>query len=190
MMEIWRFGDCIDDPKLARAFESLVQHLCYGREGHPWCPWAVRALEENRFWCGDARSLGPERFEIIVDAIANTFETCFPIPISGNRAVGAELNSLTILLRDDTEYDDAEVVVQGKRADLLARGMMVGLLHPRSMHRALSLGPPGVPYRTPDPFLTIRWAVPDDILFVGVNPKLRMLLDNWIRRCESHMEDE
>lgn len=187
-MEIWPFADCINHPEVAGAFQGLVHHLCSGRKGGPWCPWAVQALQENRFWCGDGRKLGTGRFEVMVDALADTFAIHFAAPITENRPVHAEVDCLTILLSDEIEYDDAENILQRKRADLLAQGMMIALLHPRSTHRALSAGPSGVPYRTRDPFLTIRRAVPEDVLFVGVNAGLRKLLDAWIRKSKLHME--
>lgn len=187
-MNIWLYRDSSTDSEVFKAFATLIEHLSRGREGRAWCSWAVQAWEQNRFWIGDARSLKGTKIEAIVDLMADTFVSHFPSPFEKGFENEDTLNTLTVLLDDDTPYEPTESVIQAKRRELLERGLMIGFLHPDSSHRSLSLGPSGTPYRVPRPFLTLRWAVPGDVRFVEINPTLRALLDDWIAKCESRLD--
>ena len=159
------------------AFEGLRQHLVAGRQGHPWCRWAVYALDTGTFYVSDGRGLALETLEQIVKLLADTFVALSETNATQNK------NQMTLTLLIDSKYssDAMEHAVQDTRRTLLERGLMVGVLHPRSELFALSEGPPGVPYRTAACFITVRWAVRADTLFVSGNPILEQLLDEWLQ---------
>jgi hypothetical protein len=187
MLDVGPLGSFQLDTDATDAFLALENHLRRGRDGAPWCVWAVHALDRNAFWVGDARKLGDTGLGTIVALAAEAFVKRCPAPDRHRLPEDALLNTLTVLLRDDIPCDDAEKILQEERPALLRRGLMAGLLHPRSTHRPLTPGPSGMPYRTDSPFLTVRWAVTADELFVGINQELRALLQTWtMRRQEDH----
>ena len=188
MLEVSPLGTLQLSQCATQAFDTLVEHLRNGRGGAPWCVWAVHALDQGGFWIGDARELGHRGFASIVSLAAEAFVKHCPPPDTDCVRAVVHRNSLTVLLADDVPWEDAEDTLQRERPNLLRRGLMVGLLHPRSTHAALTPGPDGTPYRMESPFLTIRWAVPEDELFVGINPELTHLLRRWISRTNINRE--
>jgi hypothetical protein len=179
MLQIGRLGTLPLDMDATRAFLNLMNHLSRGRDGNPWCVWSVRAMERNSFWVADARMLRGIDFRGVIMLAADAFVKHCQVPYQLSCPQEAPINALTILLPDEIDYNEAEEILQRERRALLTRGLMAGLLHPLSTHRPLTPGPFGMPYRTDSPFLTIRWAVAADELFVGINPELLALLRTW-----------
>lgn len=169
------------DEEARKAFDSLEQHLRKGRDGAPWCRWAAQAIDQGTFFVADARAFaGTEAFCALITLAADAFIRQCPPPNTDAFADWTAISTLTVLLRDDLPLVEAEEIVQGQRATLLRRGLMVGLLHPQSTLRPLTPGPDGLPYRATRPFLTVRWAVSGDEVFVGINPELSSLLRVWL----------
>lgn len=189
-MRIGHLGQLTLEPDATTAFAELVRHLYHGRAGKPWCTWAVAALDGGTFFVADARGhAGLDRFEDVVRATADAFEAaCLQQshpPLFVRASPGRTYPALTVLLRKQVLLEPAEQSLHALRPELLRRGLMMGLLHPRSSLRPLTPGAKGFPYRVSHPFLTVRWAVPGDEVFVGINPTLAGLLAAWFRLGES-----
>lgn len=173
------------DPEAAAGFVDLVRHLYCGRAGKPWCTHAVAAIEGRTFLVADARDYDVNQFDEIIQATANAFVAACP-PLSQERlSVRTSRDgphpTLTALLPEGLPLKPAERTLQHIRPALLQRGLMMGLLHPDSSLHPLTPGADGFPYRVPHPFLTVRWAVPGDEVFVRINPELAALLAAWLR---------
>lgn len=170
-------------PATFEVFSALDRQLRNGRHGKTWCRWAVRSLEKGSFLVADATALGGlSRLEVIVALTADAFESTCPPPSVKSR--GLPPSSLTVLLRDDIPHGSAEELLHSARPHLLERGQMMALLHPDSQLTPLTAGPPGRPYHAPHIFLTTRWAVPDDRIFVDINPTLLERLERWLARTQ------
>src|SRR5262245_5033454 len=73
-MHMGRLGELDLDAEAAAAFAELVQHLRHGRDGKPWCTWAVASIEACTFLIGDARGQCQEiRIENVITGTANAF---------------------------------------------------------------------------------------------------------------------
>lgn len=190
-MRIGRIEDLDLDAEAVAAFAELVHHLRHGRAGKPWCTWAVASLDARIFLIGDARGQGQlARFESVITRTADSFAAaCTAQHHADGTKVGNNPHAtLTILLERGLPLEPSENALQGLRPELLRRGMMMALLHPESPLRALTPGPEGYPYRISHPFLTVRWAVPGDEVFVGINPELAALLSAWLRSGKVNQE--
>lgn len=160
-------------------FHALIEHLRGGRGGLPWCRWVDISLGKKQFLVSDGRWTECE-FREIIQTAANAFFDEVPPPVWGR----GDAWVLTVLLGATTVYEEAETALQEERASLLSSGLMGALLHPESCHNSLTPGPPGFPYRLRSPFLTLRWASPNDELFVAINPVLHELWKAWFRLHE------
>lgn len=163
----------------AQAFGGLVEHLCVGRGGAPWCKHAVESLRRGQFLVADIRAtVAAEGIEAAVLAAAGQFvRSC---PFGGSEE--SRLDTVTVLLSEAAGGDELECAVQNLRARLLRDGLVVGALHGASRLRPLTAGASGYPYRVRGSFATLRWAVAEDALFVSINPELADLLEAWLQR--------
>lgn len=176
------------DEEASKAFGALVKHLRFGRMGSPWCAWAVQSIEHGTFLVcdlGELKVVGA--FEEAISLVAESFvEHCMNTKTGLNRdSTGFDPStSLTALIRNLLPFAEVDSILQQKRASLLRRGLMMGLLHPDSPFGPLTEGPTGRPFQTDYTFLNARWAVAQDEVFVSVNPELNELLSMWIKRSK------
>ena len=163
----------------AQAFGALVEHLCVGRGGAPWCKHAVESLRRGQFLVADVRAtVSAAGVEAAILAAAERFVRSCPF---GGPAK-SRLDTLTILLGAAGGGQELECAVQSLRARLLRDGLVVGAIHEGSQLRPLTAGASGYPYRVPGSFATVRWALAEDALFVSINPELADLLEAWLQR--------
>lgn len=167
-----RHAKLSDDAR--RAFAELEVHLTQGRDGGAWCRWVARSIDAGKFFVGDAIAIATvEALAGLVDEAASALSEI---------SAGVPNPAVSLTLRVGAVPGDAsQQLLQGRRLDLLRRGVMVALLHPEAQFGALSPGPKGTPYATSDAFLTFRWAMPQDALFVDVNPTLAAALEEFLR---------
>ena len=180
------FPTTVLESEATQAFERLLQYLGSGRGGQPWCQWAIDSVRQNRFLVADGRSLDRRDLTVIVRKLASLFvDHCSQRGDSVRPSQDApksdgHLDSLTVLLHDSIDLESLDQITHALRPALLDKGVMAALLHPRSRLTPLSPGPAGRPYCTQEPFLTFRWAVPQDRLFVAINPDLSARLTRWL----------
>jgi hypothetical protein len=154
----------------------------------------VAALDGGTFCVADARGhCGLDQFEQVIRATADAFVAACPLQsqkqLSGRTSPDGPHFTLTVLLPKGLPLEPVEKSLQVLRPELLRRGLMMGLLHPHSSLRPLTPGAGGFPYRASHPFLTVRWAVAGDEVFVGINPELAALLATWLRLQQGSEEE-
>lgn len=182
-LKVAPWGEGALDPEATSAFRGLIRHLTEGRQGEPWCRWVVETIADGAFLVGDAREMGGiERIDEILDAVVQAFLQEVPNhePSNPTQDNNRTHPSLTVLLQSDFPLEPAEKEISRCRPSLLRRGIMAAIVHPDSQHKPLTPGPPGAPFWAPEPFLTVRWTVPDDTIFVGVNPRLQEIHETWL----------
>lgn len=163
----------------AQAFRGLVEHLRVGRDGAPWCKYAVESIRRGQFLVADVRAtVSADGIEAAILAAAERFVRSCPF----GEPAKSRLDTLTILLGEAPGGEGLERAVQSLRARLLRDGLVVGAIHEESQLRPLTPGASGFPYRVRGSFATVRWAVAEDALFVSVNPELANLLEAWLQR--------
>lgn len=150
-------------------FNELARHLRDSR----WCRWSTVSMDRGLALGTVARhALSPELVAVSVAA----FTTRFPWTADRSHLFA----SLSVLLPSDSRPAAFEIELQEMRASLLERGLMCGLLHPKSQLRTLQDGRVGYPFRTSDSFLSLRYSVPEDGVFLSVNDELSKVHRAWL----------
>lgn len=192
-MKIWKVSQLGSaSERLRSASLQLCSHLEAGADGRaPWCSWVGPAREADKLWFAELE-YGEQACEPFGRAV-NEVASAFLLGLNSLRTTGEDydcrLRALTVLLLFAFDHEEAEEQLQSERPALLARGLMAGLLGPQSSLMTLKERVSGRPYRTYHRFLTIRCAVPQDAFFLAQNPRLRGLLDAYLRAVPTDAGD-
>lgn len=156
-----------------KAFAMLLRHLSEGNGGAPWCRFGKLAYDKGYWLRLDWTN---NHFNSIREAAFCAADRLEDWAASKPNDQDHYLANVTALISPRLLSPDAERLIQDDRPAHLARGMMVGILHPGSDLCSLTNRDGGFPFRTPEIFLNVRFAVPQDRVFVAPNSELSELL--------------
>ena len=162
----------VSDSVVRERFGWLISHLASPKSktsDGPICPWAGHAVGSKRFFVGDARRF-PSSLAGLLDAMDHTADQYRGSSVF----TPGELHptTLTVLLNDGLQAETIEEGLQLRRPLFTPEGLMLGALDPYNTLTSLA-GADGFPYRAPWNFLTVRWMVPGDYVFLDLNPQYR-----------------
>lgn len=170
-MRAWR-GDTLQDPELNKRFRWLIGHLLAPQRpgaSRPVCKWVRQALNDGRFDIGDARGflpVSPDGIDRILASMVEEYRKVKPVFVPGD----PHPRTLTVAIPDTFDEQTINDALTRHRDKLTPEGIMVGALDPYNTLLSLT-GGSGCPYRSPYSFLTIRWMVPCDMVFLDLNPE-------------------
>lgn len=167
---VWK-GDSLPDATINERFQWLIMHLAspYGYKGSQVCRWSILALNQNRFCIGDARHCGFD-----ANGLADIVEQM----LSEYRGFGSfdpstsVPHTLTVLLPDQLKAQSIVSTLDTYRPSLTPQGLMLGALDPYNRLQSLT-GGKGCPYSAPWNYLTLRWMVRGDHVFLNLNPQYK-----------------
>ena len=173
---IWS-GEHLPDPEVERRFRWLIYHLSATESpgGKQLCPWAVAAIQEQRFYIGDARNNAADLAVIgsIVQTMCERYRTYDTF-----RPPNKHPATLTVLIPDAVAGHVIVSVLEEYRRKLTPLGLMLGALDPVNNLRSLT-GRKGCPYVAPWNFLTVRWMVRGDSIFLNLNPEYKTIYSGF-----------
>jgi hypothetical protein len=183
---IWR-GEKLPDSEADRRFQWLISHLSSpnGPEGRQICPWAIQALRDGKFFIGDARRAPTDvaGISFVVEDLVLEYQS-----ISKFEPLNRLPETLTVLIPDAVEGKTIESILEMHRPKLTPVGLMLGSLDPFNKLRSL-IGGRDCPYSSPWSFLTIRWMVAGDCVFLNLNPAYKEIyikfFGKWPAGCLS-----
>lgn len=172
----WR-GDRLADVVSDERFRWLIEHLSRpdGAGGRQVCPWAIVAQQEGRFYVGDARQ-NPSDASTLAQIIENlvveyrSYDTFRP--------PNKHPATLTVLIPDQIDGELITAALDRYRRQFTPLGIMLGALDPFNSLRSLT-GGKGCPYVAPWNFLTVRWMVPGDYVFLNLDPDYKRIYCNY-----------
>lgn len=187
LINAWNSADSGSLPSpTAAAYAGLIEHLTIGNQGRPWCRWVEACVRNGQFFVTQAiEAASRDAFVELIATLGKSF-----CALSPNPKQSCAPAALTALLSTHPDADSAETILMERRSELVERGLMMAILHSGSTLRSLSRDAPGHPYRADHFFITVRWAVQEDEIFVRINPDLSQKLKSWLASINHNQNQE
>ena len=158
--------------------ERLRGHLSGTQKRGPICRWGLAILDSRQSVFGSVSIDANCDWSEIIDGTFGKY-------LAATKRIQQPV-SVSVLLPGHWGIHEGEKEASARRAEILRSGAMIGVLGPDCHLTSVKHADKRCrPFRSPDNWLNIRTAIPDDIAFVDINPGLRKILQYVTRNSDS-----